>query len=206
MRVATPAEITGLVLAGGQGRRMGGQDKGLILLEGQAMAQRCAQRLAPQVQCVAISANRHLETYAAWGYPVWPDAPAEFAGPLAGFLAGLTQASTPWVVCVPCDSPFFPTDLVARLCAAQAQEGADVAVVRAVSDAHESRPQRQPVFCLLPTRLADDLRAFMAQGGRKIDAWLQGHACAEAVYPPEDAPAFFNFNRPEDLSRRPNAS
>ena len=113
-----PEDITGLVLAGGRGSRMGGVDKGLQNHHGVPLALHALLRLAPQVGLTMINANRNLAAYESMGVPVWPDALADFAGPLAGFLAGLEHCDTPYLVTVPCDSPRFPEDLVARLASA----------------------------------------------------------------------------------------
>lgn len=188
------SEVTGLVLAGGRGSRMGGVDKGLQTLDGQALVAHALQRLAPQVGGVMINANRNLEVYAALGCPVWPDADADFAGPLAGFLAGLRHCPTAWLVTVPCDTPRFPPDFVARLAA---QVGGAAAAV--VSTEEDGALRRQPVFSLLRRDLADALSAYLAQGGRKIDRWLEAQGCVDVAF--EDAAAFFNANTIEELRR-----
>jgi molybdopterin-guanine dinucleotide biosynthesis protein A len=184
--------VTGLVLAGGRGSRMGGVDKGLETLEGQPLVQHALNRLAPQVSRLMINANRHLDLYSDFGVPVWPDADSDFSGPLAGFLAGLTHCETNWLVTVPCDSPRFPLDLAARL--ASARDGA-LAVV-AVTEQDGLR-QRQPVFCLMHRSLLADLSDYLAGGGRKIDRWLDRVGCADVYF--EDAGAFFNANTIAEL-------
>jgi molybdopterin-guanine dinucleotide biosynthesis protein A len=187
-------DVTGLVLAGGRGSRMGGVDKGLQTLQGEALVGHALGRLRPQVGALAISANRHLPAYAVFGAPVWPDADTGFAGPLAGFLAGLEQAGTDWLATVPCDAPRFPTDLVRRLAGGL---GAAPAAIAVIEDAGELR--RQPVFCLLRRDLRDALAGYLAQGGRRIDRWLEVQGCAEVRF--EDPGAFFNANTLEDLRR-----
>ena len=122
------AEITGLVLAGGRGSRMGGVDKGLQNHLGMPLAMQALLRLGPQVGALMINANRNLGAYESMGVPVWPDAQLDYPGPLAGFLAGLEHCETPYLVTVPCDTPNFPTDLVARLAAALQAEGAEIAI------------------------------------------------------------------------------
>jgi molybdopterin-guanine dinucleotide biosynthesis protein A len=191
--------ITGLVLAGGQGARMGGLDKGLQRFGGQPLAQHAAQRLAPQVGPLTINANRHLDQYAAFGWPVHADTLPGYPGPLAGMLAGLAHCTTPWMATVPCDSPLFPADLVDRLAAGLQDAGAQLAVACA-PDA-DGRLRRQPAFCLLPVSLRDDLAAFLAEGGRKIGAWLARYACAEVAFnaPGDAADAFTNANTLEEL-------
>lgn len=203
------ADITGLVLAGGEGRRMGGQDKGLLLLQGQPLAQRALARLAPQVGPLAISANRHLDQYAAWGHPVWPDdavftseagAEAEGTatrhhGPLAGLATALARASTPWLAAVPCDSPAFPPDLVAQLAALATAQG--VALVHAAAPGPDGQWRDQPLFCLLHQRCLPSLRQALSQRERKVLLWM--HAQAHAVWRCEDGAAFANLNTPEAL-------
>lgn len=190
------SDITGLVLAGGLGRRMGGVDKGLQPFEGQPLARRALERLRPQVGPLMLNANRHLDVYAAWGVPVWPDADDQFAGPLAGMLAGLRHADTPWLACVPCDGPHFPPDLVQRL-AAHA-EAADV-VMPVTLDPDTGRRQPQPVFGLLRRSLADHLAGFLADGGRQVEAWAARLRCVQVPF--ADARAFANANTAQDLAR-----
>lgn len=184
--------VTGLVLAGGRGSRMGGVDKGLALLDGVPLVQHAIQRLQSQTGFLAINANRNLARYAEFGVSVWPDAESSFEGPLAGFLAGLTHCTTEWLVTVPCDTPRFPLDLGARLMDARA--GARAAMVVTLEN---GQAQRQPVFCLLHKTLREDLAAYLAGGGRKIDRWLDQAGCAEVRFP--DASAFFNANTMEEL-------
>lgn len=186
------SDITGMVLAGGRGSRMGGVDKGLQMLGDEPLVAHALRRLAPQVGPLMINANRHLDRYAGFGLPVWPDADAEFAGPLAGFLAGLNRCNTPWLVTVPCDTPRFPIDLVARLAA-----GAGNASVAIAVTTQDGQAQRQPVFCLLRRELQTSLAAFIAEGGRKIDRWLDQHGCMGVPF--DDADAFFNANTIEEL-------
>jgi molybdopterin-guanine dinucleotide biosynthesis protein A len=178
--------ITGLVLAGGRGTRMGGVDKGLQNFHGQPLAQHALERLRPQVGNLMLSANRHLADYAAFGVPVWPDADAEFAGPLAGMLAGLAHCPTPYLATVPCDAPLFPLDLVARLAAVDA----DIVVATATDTDGIQRPQ--PVFCLLRTDLHASLAQFLAAGGRKVGQWMAQHQCVRVAF--GEAQAFFNAN------------
>ncbi len=193
-------DITGLVLAGGLARRMGGVDKGLQPFRGEPLARRALQRLRPQVGQVALNAPRDAAGYAAaWGVPVWPDTMADHPGPLAGFLAGLVHGGTPWVLAVPCDTPFFPPDLAQRLAHAAERTGASLAIASA-PDA-QGRPQPQPVFCLLHARLADSLRRFLAQSGRKARTWAEQEGCAIALFdrPGDDPLAFRNANTLAEL-------
>jgi molybdopterin-guanine dinucleotide biosynthesis protein A len=190
-----PQNITGLVLAGGEGRRMGGVDKGLQLWQGQALAQHAVQRLQPQVGTLLISANRHLEVYRTWGWPVIVDkrvdGSLDFQGPLAGLLAGLRHAKTPWLVSVPCDVPLFPTDLVVHL-AQHASTDAQDTIIMARS------PERiHPVFCLLHTALAEDLQNFLDGGERQVQRWMRRHAIIEVSF--ETPGCFRNINACDDL-------
>jgi molybdopterin-guanine dinucleotide biosynthesis protein A len=198
-----PHEITGLVLAGGRGSRMGGVDKGLQSHLGQPLALHALQRLRPQVGAVLINANRNLAAYESMGAAVWPDALPDYPGPLAGFLAGLAHCETPWLVTVPCDTPHFPTDLVARLAQAAQAADADVAMAatREADGSGQVRVQVQPVFSLLRTRLLESLVRFTAGGQRKVDKWTAQHRTVDVLF--DDADAFFNINTLEDLRRPP---
>lgn len=187
-------DITGLVLAGGRGSRMGGVDKGLQPYRGQALVQHALQRLAPQVGALMVNANRNLEAYATLGVPVWPDALADYPGPLAGLAAGLAHCRTPYLVSVPCDSPRFPTDLVARLTTALAAHEAEIAMAAAVED---GVLRTQPVFCLLQVNLLPSLQRFLQSGQRKVDRWTATHRCMVVNF--DDAAAFFNANTLADL-------
>jgi molybdenum cofactor guanylyltransferase len=183
---------------------MGGVDKGLQMLDGRPLVEHALARLAPQVGTLAINANRHLEAYAAFGVPVWADADAEFAGPLAGMLAGLRACRTRWLVTVPCDTPLFPQDLVARLAAATAIEHEPPALnvpiaIAATVDAATGAVQPQPVFCLMNAALRDDLAEALATGERKIDRWTARHHAAAVRF--DDAEAFFNANTQGELAR-----
>jgi len=189
-------QISGIVLAGGRGHRMGGVDKGLQPHLGTPLALHAMQRLSPQVGTVMISANRHLDVYASFGVPVWPDAMADHPGPLAGFLAGLAHCKTPYLVTVPCDTPNFPTDLVARLAAGLLTQRAPIAVA-ATRDA--AGVQLQPVFCLMGADLKDSLLDFIASGQRQVERWLALHHCATVVF--DDAADFTNANTAQELQQ-----
>ncbi len=187
------ADITGLILAGGRGSRMGGVDKGLQPWRGQPLARQVLQRLSPQVGAVLLNANRHVEVYCGWGLPVLTDAaPDEFSGPLAGFLAGLQACTTPYLLTAPCDSPLLPADLAARLGAALMESSARIALPRAGG-------RLQPVFCLMQASLRDDLSGFLQSGGRKIELWTKQHPTVIVDF--DDARAFENINTPDDLQR-----
>lgn len=183
--------IAGLILAGGTGRRLGGLDKGLVLLADRPLVAHVIARLAPQVDDLAISANRHLDAYAALGHPVLAD-DLEDAGPLAGVVRGLECARRPLLAVVPCDCPFLPADLVARLEAALVRERADVACA-AVGG------RIQPVCALIARSLAPSLRVWLATGARRVDQWYAAQRLARADYPP-DCPGFANLNTPDDLA------
>lgn len=196
-------DITGLVLAGGRGARMGGLDKGLQSFHGVPLALHALRRLQPQVGRVLLSANRHLDVYAAFGVPVWPDALDDYSGPLAGFLAGLAHCETPWLLAVPCDTPLFPADLATRLATAAAREGADLALPAApeTDDSGAVQWRRQPALCLLRASLKNSLERYLAGGGRKIGAWAAQQRCAVVPFdaPGDDAQAFCNANTFADL-------
>lgn len=182
-------QITGVVLAGGRGSRMGGLDKGLQNHHGLPLALHALLRLAPQVGAAMISANRNLAAYESMGVPVWPDALPDHPGPLAGFLAGLEHCETPYLVTVPCDTPGFPANLVERLAAALEREDAEIATAAAPED---GVMRAQPVFCLMRVELVDSLVRFIESGQRKIDRWTARHRCA--LVPFDDGRAFFNAN------------
>jgi molybdenum cofactor guanylyltransferase len=191
-----PEDITGLVLCGGRGSRMGGVDKGLQNHQGMPLALHALLRLQPQVGASMINANRNLAAYESMGVPVWPDPVADYPGPLAGWLAGLERCETPYMVTVPCDTPAFPADLVARLAEALVAEDADIAMAATLED---GVVQVQPVFCLMKAALMEDLVRYLGEGQRKIDRWTARHRCAQVLF--EDPAAFFNANTPEDLAR-----
>jgi molybdopterin-guanine dinucleotide biosynthesis protein A len=182
-------EITGVLLAGGMGSRMGGQDKGLLALDGHAMATRVLDRLRPQVGPLLINANRNLDAWQSYGLPVVSDEISGFFGPLAGMHAGLKACHTPWLVTVPCDSPFFPHDLVSRLAAHLGT--ADIAVAR-------NDGRLQPVFALLRRELLPGLEIYLSNGGRKAGAWLASLTLAAVDF--DDSAAFANINTPEELA------
>lgn len=184
-------DITGVILAGGQGQRMGGVDKGLQELDGRPLVEWVLARLAPQVHSVLISANRNLARYAEFGCIVLPDTIPDFAGPLAGLHAALAQATTPLLVAVPCDSPFLPGDLVARLHAALLTENADLAVPRTGERVHRA-------FCLTRREILPRLDAFLAGGERKVGLWHASLAIAEVGFD-DAADAFRNINTRAEL-------
>lgn len=179
---------------------MGGVDKGLQLFHRVPLAQHALRRLQPQVGTCLINANRHLDQYRLFGVPVLADTLPDYAGPLAGIATALGQITTPYLVTVPCDSPLFPTDLVARLADALLQEQADIAMASAPEideKSHTMAWRAQPVFCLLPARLLPSLNTFINSGRRKIDTWTAQHNTT--VVPFDDARAFANANTLEQL-------
>lgn len=192
-----PQDITGLILAGGRGLRMGGVDKGLQAHRGMALALHSLLRLQPQVGTVMINANRNLAAYEAMGVPVWPDSLGDYPGPLAGVLTGLEHCETPWLLTVPCDTPQFPQDLAERLARGVVDEDAELAM--AATREPDGSLQMQPVFCLLRADLLESLMAYLDSGQRKIDRWTAQHRCATVVF--EDADAFFNANTLDELRR-----
>jgi molybdenum cofactor guanylyltransferase len=195
--VIQPQDITGLILAGGRGSRMGGVDKGLQNHRGLPLAMHALMRLQPQVGAMLINANRNLGAYEALGAPVYPDSIDNFAGPLAGVLVGLEQCQTPWLVSVPCDTPDFPLDLVEQLARAADEQQADIAY--AVTTEADGREQSHPVFCLLKNELLESLVVFLQGGGRKIDAWFAQHKAVGVLF--ADAQAFFNANTTQELAQ-----
>ena len=197
--VIDPSEVTGVILAGGRGSRMGGVDKGLQNFNGMPLALHTLLRLQPQVGEVMINANRNLGAYEAFGVPVWPDVLADYAGPLAGFLTGLERCETRWLMTVPCDTPLFPLDLVERLLRAARERDAEIAMAAAPEE--DRQLHTQPVFSLLRVELLESLVRFTQGGGRKVDAWTAQHKTAIVRFdtPADDPRAFFNVNTLAEL-------
>lgn len=185
--------ITGLVLAGGQARRMGGVDKGLVELGGRAMIEHVLDALRPQVRTLLINANRNRDAYARYGCEVIADAHPGYLGPLAGVASALEVVTTPYLLTAPCDSPLLPADLATRLSAALRRDRARIAV------AHDGQRQ-QPVFLLLERSLGPDLQDYLASGGRKIDQWFARHALAEADLS-DRREGFINVNDADERAR-----
>jgi molybdopterin molybdotransferase len=186
--------ISGLILAGGRGTRMGHVDKGLQPFGGTTMVAHVLARLEPQVATVAINANRNIDTYAACGVPVWPDDTPDYAGPLAGLQAGLRRCATTYLLTAPCDSPFLPADLAERLLDGLRAQDADLAV--AVTE-ENGRRQVHPVFCLLKASLEPVLSAYLDGGGRRMDGWYPQIRVTEVLF--DDADAFRNINTLDEL-------
>ncbi|MGB5834286.1 MAG: molybdenum cofactor guanylyltransferase MobA [Thiohalocapsa sp.] len=193
IEVPGPKDITGVILAGGKARRMGGEDKGLVEFAGRPLVDWVIDSLRPQVHTLVINANRNRERYSDYGFPVIADVIADFQGPLAGFSSALAAVKTPWIVTVPCDGPYPAHDLVRRLCAALRDQEAELAVA---SDGQ----RMQPVYALVPRALASSLDAFLASGERKIDRWYAQHRTAVAEF--ADRPhGFVNINSAEDVEQ-----
>jgi molybdopterin-guanine dinucleotide biosynthesis protein A len=187
---ANPAEqITGLILAGGEGRRMGGADKGLVMLQGRPLITHVIERLQPQVSTLLISANRNLDAYRGLGYPVLPDAQDDFQGPLAGLQAGLLACRTEWMLSCPCDCPALPLDLARRLLAV-VQSGGPLAIACTAG-------KTQPAFQLIHRSLLPILSSHFASGGRKLMDWCRSQHAIAVDFP--DSAAFRNLNDPENL-------
>ena len=205
--------ITGVILAGGRGSRMGGADKGLQNFNGVPLALHTLLRLSPQVGDIMINANRNLAAYESFGSLVWPDSTAlgEYAGPMAGFMTALERCETPYLLTVPCDTPLFPADLVERMAKAFVAEDADFAMAAApeTNDAGDIELRPQPVFCLMHADMLESLVQFTKNGGRKIDAWTALHKTTLVPFdsPGDDKRAFCNANTLAELhqleSRQP---
>jgi len=202
-----PSEITALVLAGGRGSRMGGLDKGLQQFRDTPLALNALLRLQMQegglVGELMVNANRNLADYEAFGHPVWPDSLPDFAGPLAGFLSGLSHCETPYLLTVPCDTPLFPLDLAQRLAAAFGDPATEIAMVCALDGEGGAGGalRTQPVFCLLRADLLPSLIAFTQAGERKVDRWTGLHRTVLVPFnrPGDDPQAFFNANTLAEL-------
>lgn len=190
----------GTILAGGQARRMGGGDKGLLAIGDRTMLDHVIERLAPQVGELALNANGDEARFAEFGLPVLADPVAGHAGPLAGVLAGLDWAAgreVANIVTAAADTPFLPTDLVARLLDAAADQGRQIALASTAGGLH-------PTFGLWPVALRDDLRTALSEGVRKVVDWTDRHGVARAEFPVGKFDPFFNVNTPEDLDRAQN--
>jgi molybdopterin-guanine dinucleotide biosynthesis protein A len=197
--------MTGLILAGGRGARMGGIDKGLQNFNGTPLTLHTLMRLQMQeaepLSQIMVVANRNLSAYESFGVQVWPDSTDGFAGPLAGFLTGLERCETDLLLTVPCDSPLFPLNLAQRLLDTLISQEADIAVAAAREE--DGSVRAQPVFCLMRVNLLESLVKFMQSGGRKIDAWTALHKTVLVPFDTADVDprAFFNANTLEELHR-----
>ncbi len=188
----SPAQVTAVILAGGRGARMGGADKGLVELAGRPMVVHVLDKLQRQVDAVLLNANRHATQYRALGVPVIADTMQGYAGPLAGVASALAAIDTPWLLCVPCDAPRLPDDLLAHFCRAAEVQTAPLYVIRTGEGV-------QPVFCLIHCSLGEHLERYLDSGGRTMRAWQQQAGAIEVSYPGRDE-AFANINTPEALA------
>jgi len=201
--MVTPGSITGMVLAGGKGTRMGGVDKGLQVFRGAPLAMQALLRLQMQkggwLGDTMINANRNIAAYESFGSQVWPDSLDGFAGPLAGFLTGLERCETEFMLTVPCDSPLFPFDLAERLALALNKESAEIAIAAAPES--DGQVRAQPVFSLISIHLLESLTLFTQGGGRKIDVWTAQHKTVLVPFdqPHDDPRAFANANSLAEL-------
>lgn len=184
--------ITTVILAGGQARRMGGADKGLLLLNGRPLIAWVLERIQPQVDEIIISANRNQEQYAHFGFPVISDEIPDYAGPLAGLHRAMQTARNALILTVPCDTPFLPIDLAPKLSAALMRESAQIAIPRAGGRTHHA-------VMLCQQNLAPNLAAYLVSGERKVMEWQR--RLNQVVVPFDEAEAFTNFNTPEDLEK-----
>ncbi len=182
--------ITGLILAGGKARRMGGDDKGLLMLGNKAMIEYIIERLQPQTATLIINANRNHALYARYGLPIIADQLADFCGPLAGMNSALQSIKTDYMITAPCDSPFISLDLVQRLADALRDQDAEISV------AHNGE-RIQPVFCLLKKSLQSSLNAYLDSGERKIDRWFKQHHYVTVNFS-DEIQMFDNINTPTD--------
>jgi len=191
--------ITAVILAGGKGRRLEGQDKGLVNYKGKALIQHVIERTQPQVSDIVINANRNQETYASYGYPIISDEMSDFQGPLAGFATAMKTVKTDYIVTLPCDGPALPLDLVSRMLS---KLNTFSNVSNCIAVAHDGE-WLQPVHALIPVALIDSLEEFLANGDRKIDLWYAKHDLVLVDF--SDQPdAFFNINKKEQLSETDN--
>lgn len=195
------SHITAVILAGGQGRRMGGKDKGLIRFAEKPLIQSVIEKILPQVKHIIINANRNTADYESFGYPVISDAMNDFQGPLAGFMAAMASVTTKYIVFVPCDGPMLSDELVNRLARQLLKDNADIAV------AHDGH-RMQPVYALISTHLKDSLEQYLLSGRRKIDLWYAGHQVS--MVDCSDIPdSFININTRQErdaLQSRRNAA
>jgi molybdenum cofactor guanylyltransferase len=187
-------DISGLILAGGRSTRMGGRDKGLQILDGRPMMAHIIERLQPQVDHLLINANQNYAEYESFGLPIITDVICNFVGPLAGLHAGLNHCITPYLLSVPCDCPFLPTDLANRLSDALISSSADIAYAVTI---HQNQTEHHPVFCLLKRDAAVALSEYLSEGGRKVLTWVSSQAHVQVCF--DDHAAFLNINTPDDL-------
>ena len=186
------SDITGCILAGGQGIRVGGKDKGLITLNGRYLSQHCIERLSPQVGSLIISANRNIPVYESFGSIVIKDKTNRSSGPLSGFHSALEAATTTFVAFTPCDAPFFPQNLVEKLMEPFSDEKTEITMAIV-------RTKHQPVFAMVKSSLENSLALFLENGGRKIRSWFDTRTCVTVEF--DDKGEFMNINSPSDLEK-----
>lgn len=194
MSVITRNKITGIILAGGLGTRMGRVNKGLQLLHGEPMVMHILQTLSPQVASIMINANHDLADYEQFNQVIHRDIFPDFVGPLAGMHVGLKNCTTQYLLSVPCDAPFLPIDLATKLALSLENEKADIAIAFTKEN---DRPQHHPVFCLMKSTLCSHLEKFIQQGGRKVKEWQSTLKVANTYF--EEAEKFQNINHLEEL-------
>lgn len=192
MTAVTLDDITVVILAGGQGRRMGGQDKGLVHYKNSELIKHVIDAISSQTQQLIINANRNLEQYRRFGYPVVEDTLSGFQGPLAGFFAAMSFVSSGYILTLPCDGPIVTDDYLNKMLATLNDSDSDLVVA---SDGN----RMQPVYALIPVRLKRDLERFLQAGERKIDLWYARHALSEAIFSSQQE-LFTNINTPEELN------
>ncbi|MCH8621657.1 molybdenum cofactor guanylyltransferase MobA [Undibacterium sp. TS12] len=203
MQVIQKDQITGLLLAGGRGTRMGQVDKGLQSFRKQPLALHVLQKLSMQTASILINANQNLDIYRSFGYTVWPDLLPDFAGPLAGIHTGMHHCQTPYLLCAPCDSPLLPDNLAEELSSALIKEASDIAVVTTMENvAGTPTRQNHPVFALMKISLLANLDNFLAAGERKMQDWYARLKLSEVVF--EDHTAFRNINTLKELRELEN--
>ncbi len=183
--------ISAVILAGGKARRMNGADKGLQLLQNKPLISHVIERLQPQVVDISINANRHHTEYAQWGFPVFSDELPDFQGPLSGMLTALEKAKTDFVLFVPCDSPYFPQNLLEKLKSAVKNDRTLMAYAK-------DKEREHPTFCLMSVQLKEKLRAYLNEGERRLLQFMNKNG-AVAVQFDEQEGRFVNFNTLEDL-------
>jgi len=189
--------ITAVILAGGKGRRLEGQDKGLVIYKGKALIEHVIEHIQPQVGTIIINANRNHAIYEGYGYPAIGDEMSDFQGPLAGFATAMKAAKTDYILTLPCDGPTPPHDLVARMLTTL---NTITDISNCITVAHDGE-RLQPVHALIPVALIDSLEAFLANGDRKIDLWYAKHKLVLVDF--SDQPdAFFNINKKEQLGEK----
>lgn len=188
----TSDQVTGVILAGGRSQRLGGLDKGLVEYQGRPLIEYAIAALRPQVSTIMISANRHLDRYARYGYPVLPDPWPDFRGPLAGIAAALKQAPTEYIITMPCDNPRLPANFVQLMLSTLQHSQAEACAL-------EHQRQLEPAYVLLPTRLYQNLMDYLDSGQRAVHGWLSQLHLARARYDEDSDIKFMNINTREDL-------